>query len=210
MTKKLIIAVDGPSASGKGTLCASLSKKFNIPSLNTGALYRYIAYETLNRNLDINNVDEVLMVAKNIKIEELNNPELFTEDVGSKASIVARMQPVRDALLQYQKDFANTPGGAILDGRDIGTVICPDAPYKFFVTASAEERANRRYKEMLEKGQEATYEEILEKIKERDEKDMNREASPFKKADDAIEIDTTGKTKQEVLEEVLGFFESLL
>jgi len=205
MKTRLLIAIDGPSASGKGTLSNLLSQKFNIPHLNTGGLYRGTAYKCIQNGIDLNDEKAVCKVARTITKADTDNPIIFTEEMGGKAAIVAKMQCVRDALFDFQKRFANQESGAILDGRDIGTVICPDANYKFFVVASAEERANRRYKEMIEKGQKVDYEEILQKIKERDEKDMNREASPFKKAEDAILIDTTDKNIQEVFEHVISF-----
>ena len=205
MRKRLLIAIDGPSASGKGTLSHLLSKKFNIPHLNTGGLYRGTARKCIENNIDLSDEKAVCEIAKTLTKEDVDNPLNFTEDMGGNASTVGKIQCVRDALFQFQKDFANQDGGAILDGRDIGTVICPDADYKFFVIASAEERAKRRYKEMLEKGKEADYNVILQQLKDRDEKDMNREASPFKKANDAILIDTTDKSIQEVFEYVLGF-----
>lgn len=205
MRKRLLIAIDGPSASGKGTLSDLLSKKFNIPHLNTGGLYRGTARKCIENNVDLNDEKAVCEIAKTLTKEDIDNSLNFTEDMGGKASIVAKIQCVRDALFQFQKNFANQEGGAILDGRDIGTVICPDADYKFFVIASAEKRAERRYKEMLEKGKKADYNIILQQLKDRDEKDMNREASPFKKADDAILIDTTNKNIQEVFEYVLSF-----
>ncbi|MDD2840261.1 MAG: (d)CMP kinase [Rickettsiales bacterium] len=204
MRKRLLIAIDGPSASGKGTLSDLLSKKFNIPHLNTGGLYRGTAKKCLENNIDLADEKAVCEMAKTLTKEDVDNPLNFTEDMGGNASTIAKMQCVRNVLLKFQKDFANQDGGAILDGRDIGTVICPDADYKFFVIASAEERAKRRYKEMLEKGKQADYDVILQQLKDRDEKDMNREASPFKKSDDAILIDTTGKTIQEVFEYVLS------
>lgn len=207
MAKKLIIAVDGPSASGKGSISELLSKKFNIPHLNTGGLYRGIAYKAIQQNIDLNNEEEIISIAKTLNEEDINNPAIFTEEIGGKASIVAKIQSVRDILFDYQRNFANQEKGAILDGRDIGTVICPDATYKFFITASAEERANRRFKEMKEKRQNVSYEEILEKIKKRDEQDMNRESSPFRKADDAILIDTTDKNIDEAFQYVLSFIE---
>lgn len=205
MKQRLLIAIDGPSASGKGTLSDLLSKKFNIPHLNTGGLYRGLAYKAIQQNIDLEDTEKIIELSKIITPEEINNPVIFTEEMGAKASVVAKIQTVRDNFLKYQRDFAYQDGGAILDGRDIGTVICPDADYKFFVIASAEERANRRFKEMKEKGQDVSYDEILKKIKDRDEKDMNREASPFKKADDAILIDTTGKTINEVFEMVMQY-----
>lgn len=205
MQKRLLIAIDGPSASGKGTLSKLLSEKFNIPHLNTGGLYRGTAYKAMQQGINLEEEKSVVEVAKTLTESDINNPVIFTEEMGGKAAIVAKMQSVRDTLFKYQKDFANQEGGAILDGRDIGTTICPDADYKFFVIASPEERANRRFKEMKEKGQNVSYDEILNKIKERDEKDMNRAASPFKKADDAILIDTTNKSIDEVFKEVLKY-----
>lgn len=205
MQKRLLIAIDGPSASGKGTVSKLLSEKFNIPHLNTGGLYRGLAYKAMQRGIDLNDEQSLVELAKTLNQDDINNPIIFTEEIGGKAAIVAKIQAVRDVLFNYQRDFANQDGGAILDGRDIGTVICPDADYKFFIIASAEERANRRFKEMKEKGQDVSYDEILAKIKERDERDMNRVASPFKKADDAVLIDTTGKTIDEVFQKVLGF-----
>lgn len=205
MQKRLLIAIDGPSASGKGTLSKLLSERFNIPHLNTGGLYRAVAYKAIQKGIDLNDEKSIIDIAKTINEEDINNPIIFTEEIGGKASIVAKIQPVRDVLFKYQTDFAKHEGGAILDGRDIGTVICPNANYKFFVIASPEERASRRFKEMKDKGQDVNYEEMLNKIKERDEKDMNRIASPFKKADDAILIDTTNKSIEEVFNEVLNF-----
>lgn len=205
MNKRLLIAIDGPSASGKGTVARFLSKKFNIPHLDTGGLYRATARKCIENNIDLNDEKAVCNIAKTLNNEDITNPLNFTEDMGGKASIVAKIQCVRDELFHFQKNFANQEGGAVLDGRDIATVICPDADYKFFIIASAEERANRRYKEMLEKGKEANYEDILQKIKERDERDMNREASPFRKADDAILVDTTHMGIQEVFDYVLKF-----
>lgn len=204
MTKNIVITVDGPSASGKGTICSLLSKHFNIPHLNTGGLYRGLAYKASQLNLDLYNEVEMTELAKTLTEKDINNPIIFTEEVAQKASIVAKIQSVRDVLFQYQVDFSKQDGGAILDGRDIGTVVCPNADYKFFVIASPEERANRRFKEMKEKGQDVNYDEILNQIKNRDEQDKNRTVSPFKQAEDAILIDTTGKTIQEVFDEVLS------
>ena len=202
--KDKVIAVDGFSASGKGSLCTSLSKILKLPYLNTGALYRAIGLKLKQSNFnDFDDIEELLEIAKGIDFSKLNSPELFTEEIGSWASKVAKIQEIRDFLLDFQKEFCSRKDGAILDGRDIGTTICPDAKYKFFITASAEERAKRRYEEMIEKGIESDYEIILQKIKERDYNDINRSNSPLKKADDAIEIDTTNMTKEEVLNKVL-------
>ena len=204
--KKNVIAVDGFIASGKGSLCTSLSKKLNIPYLNTGALYRAIGLKLKEINFnEFDNIQKLLDIVNTIDFNNLDNPLLFTEEVGGWASKVAKIQEIRDFLLQFQKDFCNNEKGAILDGRDIGTTICPEAKYKFFITATPEERANRRYKEMIEKGISVNYNDILNQIKERDLNDINRKSSPLKKAEDAIEIDTTNMTKEEVLDYVLKF-----
>lgn len=204
--KKNVIAVDGFSAAGKGSLCMLLAKTLNLPYLNTGALYRAIGLELKKLNFtEFEDVQKILEIIKNIDFTKLDNPELFTEEVGGWASKIAKIQEVRNFLLKLQKDFCDLDGGVILDGRDIGTTICPDAEYKFFITATVEERANRRYKEMIEKGIDADYNSILQKLKERDFNDMNRSNSPLKKANDAIEIDTSNMTKEEVLNYVLDF-----
>jgi CMP/dCMP kinase len=205
MREKLLIAIDGPSASGKGTLSKLLSEKFNIPYLNTGGLYRATARKCTEQNIDLNDEVSICKIAKTLTQVDADNPLNFNEDIGKNASIIAKIQCVRDVLFKFQKDFASQDSGAVLDGRDIGTVICPNANYKFFVIASTEERANRRYKEMIEKGKNVDYTTILQQLKERDINDTNRTASPFKKADDAIVIDTTGKNITEVFNYVLKF-----
>ncbi|GMO61723.1 MAG: (d)CMP kinase [Rickettsiales bacterium] len=203
--KKLLIAIDGPGASGKGTLCTNLSKHFDIPHLSTGGLYRATTRLAKEQGIPTDDVNKLVEIAKNLTLDDINSPANFTEESRNLTANIAKIKEVRDALLQYQLDFANNEKGAVLDGRDIGTVICPDAPYKFFVIASPESRADRRFKEEENKGLNPVYDDILQKIKERDEKDMNRENSPFKKADDAIEIDTTKMTIKEVFEYVLSF-----
>lgn len=204
--KKNVIAVDGFSASGKGSLCILLSERLHMPYLNTGALYRAIGLKLKELDfVEFNNIDKVLSIIQTIDFSDLSNPLLFTEEIGGWASKVAKIQEVRDFLLHFQKDFCNNKQGAILDGRDIGTTICPEAKYKFFITATPEERAKRRCKEMIEKGAEANYDDILIQLKERDFNDLNRENSPLRKADDAIEIDTTNMSKEDVLNYVLKF-----
>ena len=205
MKKKILIAIDGPSASGKGTLSYLLSKELKIPHLNTGGLYRAVAYKAIKLNCDFNNIEKLVEIANNLKEEDITNREIFTEEMGGNASIVAKIQKIRDTLFKFQRNFAEQETGAILDGRDIGTVICPDADYKFYITASSEERAKRRYKEMVEKGIKISFEEILKKIEERDNLDKNRKVNPFVIAKDAITIDTTNKTIQEVFKETLSY-----
>lgn len=201
-----IIAIDGSTASGKGTLAKKLSKHFNLPYLNTGGLYRAIALFLIeNKRINLISEDKVTDILKNVDFSDLNNPKLYMEDVGTIASKVAPIPEVRKFLFDFQVEFVNQPGGAILDGRDIGTVICPNASYKFFIIASSRERAFRRYNEMLRKGQKVDYNEILNKILERDRNDMERSSSPLKKAEDAIEVDTTYMGVGEVFDYVLSF-----
>lgn len=202
----IVVAIDGPTASGKGTVAKNLAQKLNLPYLNTGGLYRAVALYLIKNNIDYNDLDSVLKILDNVDFSNLDDPELYVENVGFIASHVAKIQEVRDFLLKFQKDFAKK--GGVLDGRDIGTVICPDAEYKFFLTATVEERANRRYKEMISKNQNASYEEILEKLKARDKNDMERKNAPLLKADDAIEIDTTNMTKEEVFDKIFSYFKN--
>lgn len=205
--KKNIFAIDGLTASGKGTIAKKISKHFNFPYLNTGALYRAVGYKCKINNFEnFDDITTLINFMKEIDFEnDLENSELFTEEVGGWASKIAKISEVRNFLLKIQQDFCNKPKGAVLDGRDIGTIICPDAQYKFYITATAEERANRRYKEMVEKNVKADYNTILEQIKQRDFNDMNRAVAPLKKAEDAIEIDTTNLNPNEVLQFILKY-----
>ena len=201
-----IIAIDGPTASGKGTLAKKISQHFNLPYLNTGGLYRAVALKIIkDNNADFKDKSEVIKILGLVDFSNLDNPELYLEDVGTVASKVSVIQEVRDFLFKYQYDFAHQDGGAVLDGRDIGTVICPDASFKFFIEASVEERAKRRYEEMINKGSKVDYNEILTKLINRDKSDIERVNSPLKKADSAIEIDTTNMSIDEVFKYTLSF-----
>lgn len=201
-----IIAIDGPTASGKGTIAKKIAKYFNIPYLNTGGLYRSVAlYLYKNDLVDFTDEDDVVNILDKVDFLNLDNEELYTENIGVIASKVAVIQRVRDFLFDFQRQFALQKGGAVLDGRDIGTVICPEASFKFYITAMTEERARRRYLEMKSKGKEASYETILQQLIERDKKDIERENSPLKKADGAIEVDTTNLDKEETFEVVLKY-----
>jgi cytidylate kinase len=195
-----VIAIDGTCASGKGLLSKNLSKKLGLPYLNTGALYRNVALFLYKNNLNYENKEIVIENLGRVNFDDLENRELSDENVGNIASKVSVIPEVRDFLYKFQVDFSLNRDGAILDGRDIGTVICPKAKHKFFVNAAVEVRAERRYKEMIKNGLRVNYEEILEKIKQRDRNDFERKVAPLKKAEDAIEIDTTNMTPGEVLD----------
>lgn len=200
-----IITIDGPTASGKGTVAKRIAKHFKLPYLNTGGLYRSIAFYLYENNILNFTEQQVIDLLDKIDFTDLDNEKLYTENIGEIASKVAVIQAVRDYLFKFQRDFALQPQGAVLDGRDIGTVICPEASYKFYITATVEERARRRFKEMQEKGKNTTYEEILTKLINRDKNDTQRKNAPLLKASDAIEIDTTNLNKDSVFEKVLSY-----
>ncbi|OUR78493.1 cytidylate kinase [Alphaproteobacteria bacterium 46_93_T64] len=187
----MIIAVDGPVAAGKGTLARRIADKYGFKYLDTGALYRAVGLLLLQNNQDPNNPDLALLAAQNVSKIDPSNPALRDEKTGNAASIVAANQRVRTALLEYQREVAKHKPGAVLDGRDIGTVVCPDAPVKLFVTASAEVRAQRRFDELAAKGQEVTFDDVLSDLRDRDARDQTRKSAPLAKADDAHLLDTT-------------------
>lgn len=192
MTLPLIIAIDGPAAAGKGTLSRKLAQHFDLPHLDTGLIYRAVGQALLQVDLPLDNEDLAAEVASNIDFSQLDRKALSVHEIGEAASKVAVMPKVREILLQAQRDFAAK--GAVLDGRDIGTVVCPNADIKLFVTASPEIRAKRRYDEMIERGRtldDVTYEAVLADLKKRDERDMNRKDAPLKPAQDAHLIDTS-------------------
>ncbi len=207
--QNLLIAIDGPSSSGKGTIAKKIAAHFNLPCLNTGALYRGIAFLALEKGLDLQNDEEkIISLCQNLINLDLESPKLHNEEMGKSASIVATNQNIRKAIFDLQRNFAldglKNNGGAVLEGRDIGTVICPDANYKFFITATAEVRAQRRFKQLEGNGLKADYDLILQQLKTRDEQDKNRKISPLKKADDAVEIDTSQMSVDEVLNKILS------
>jgi CMP/dCMP kinase len=187
----MIIAIDGPAASGKGTLGKRLSEHFGFAHLDTGLLYRAVARVMLDREIALTDRDAAHEVALNLDVTHLDDPRLRGAQMGEAASVISGYQPVRDALLAFQRQFAEQPPGAVLDGRDIGTVVCPQADVKFFITATPEERARRRHLELQKRGEQTEYETILGDIRRRDERDMNRATAPLKPAADAITLDTT-------------------
>lgn len=178
------IAIDGPAAAGKGTIARAVAAHFQCPHLDTGVLYRAVGRKMMD------GLDPVV-AAQSLGDDDLLRDDLRTADVAQAASKVAMIPEVRAALLDFQRAFAARAGGAVLDGRDIGTVICPDAPVKLFVTASAEARAKRRYDELIERGHEASLERVLSDVKERDARDINRTDAPLRPAKDAMHLDTT-------------------
>jgi CMP/dCMP kinase len=191
----VIIAIDGPAAAGKGTLGRRLAQHLNIAFLDTGGLYRAVALKVLDRGADPSDPAAAEAAAKAIQPSDLETPRLREDRVSQAASVVAAQPAVRAALLAFQRDFAHHPPpgfeGALLDGRDIGTVVCPDATVKLFVTASAEARAMRRFKELQAAGVGIIYERVLQDIEQRDARDRERQTAPLRPAGDAIELDTT-------------------
>lgn len=187
----MIIAVDGPAASGKGTLARRLAAHFGLPYLDTGALYRAVARDVLAAGGNLDDEATAAEFARRLDRATLSDPKLRTRNMGEAASRVARHGAVRAALVDFQRRFAATPKGAVLDGRDIGTVICPDAQVKIYVTASLDERARRRWNELKDSGLDVRYEDVLEDLRRRDARDTERTASPMRPAPDAHLLDTT-------------------
>jgi cytidylate kinase len=189
-----VIAVDGPAASGKGTIAVRLGETYRLPVLDSGLLYRAVGVGLLAGGGDLGDELAAEAIARTLADDALADPALRTREAGEAASRVAAYPGVRAALRERQQAFARRPGGAVIDGRDIGTVIAPDAPAKLYVTASAETRARRRWLQLEAAGETTPYEEVLEDIRRRDARDAEREASPMRPAADAVLLDTTEMT----------------
>jgi cytidylate kinase len=200
--KPLLIAIDGPAASGKGTLAKRLAAHFKLPHLDTGLLYRAVGWSAAHTSLTPADA------AAALKAADLDNPALRTDEAGQAASKVAAIPEVRSNLLKFQKEFAHQASGAVLDGRDIGTVICPDAPVKLFVTASLEARVERRYQELRARGADTIKPRVLAEMAERDRRDSERAAAPLKAAPDAYHLDTSDMDADAAFAAALAFIAS--
>lgn len=195
----MLIAVDGPLASGKGTIARALAARFALPHLDTGTLYRAVAVAVLEAGGDPSDASAAEAAARSLDPSRIDEAKIRTAGAGAAASIVSAHPQVRAALKHVQQAFARQPGGAVLDGRDIGTVIAPDADVKLFVTASAEVRASRRWNELVGRGETVALEQVMSQLLERDGRDAARPDAPLLKADDAIELDTTDMDEGEAI-----------
>ncbi len=193
MTASFTVAIDGPAAAGKGTLSKALAQRFGFAHLDTGLLYRATGRKVLETGLSPADA------ARAVEPSDLERDGLRTQAVAELASQVATIPEVRNALVAFQRNFARRDGGAVLDGRDIGTVICPDAEVKLFVTAGAEVRAQRRFDELRSSGQHVEFEDVLNEVKKRDARDMGRADAPMRAAEDAHVIDTSDMSIEDAL-----------
>jgi cytidylate kinase len=204
----MIIAVDGPLASGKGTIARALAAKFGLPHLDTGTLYRGVAVALLDAGTPPEDAAAAEAAARTLDPAAIDETKIRTAGAGVAASVVSAHPGVRKALLELQRDFALQPGGAVLDGRDIGTVIAPDADVKLFITASEEARAWRRQAELVNRGEEIDFETVLGQLRQRDARDASRADAPMLKAEDAVEIDTTDMTIEEAVKAAIEVVEA--
>jgi cytidylate kinase len=194
MSGGFVIAIDGPAASGKGTIAEGLGRAFGFPVLDSGLLYRAVGIMVLRRGGDPADAAAAEAAARALDPKDLGDPAYRTREAGEAASVVAAHPGVRAALKAFQRSFAAQEPGAVIDGRDIGTVIAPEAPAKLFITASAEVRAERRFRQLQGQGETVAYQDILADIRRRDERDSGRAASPLVQAQDAALLDTTQMT----------------
>jgi CMP/dCMP kinase len=200
----MIIAIDGPAASGKGTLAKRIAAHLGLACLDTGLLYRAVARDVLARGASLEDEATAAAVARTLEPATLSDPGLRLPGVGDAASVVARIPAVRVALLDFQRDFARQEPGAVLDGRDIGTIVCPDADVKIFVTADVNVRARRRFEELRQRGEAVTEEGVLDVIRRRDARDSERTEAPLRPAPDAILLDTSNLDIEAAFDVAIG------
>lgn len=201
--QKFTVAIDGPAASGKGTIARAIAGSFKMAHLDTGLLYRAVGRRVLDGT-------PAVIAASTLRHRDIARTDLRTPEVASAASEVAAIPDVRDALTTFQRDFARRDGGAVLDGRDIGTVICPDAEVKLFVVANDAARAHRRWLELTASGHDIAEDEVLSNIRERDARDASRDTAPMKAAEDAIALDTSNLSIDEAVAAAVGLVQSVL
>ena len=200
----MIVAIDGPAASGKGTLAKRVATRFGLAHLDTGLLYRAVARDVRRRGQALDDPAAATAAAEGLDPQSLDDPALRDPELGNAASVVARIPEVRAAMLAYQRAFARRPEGAVLDGRDIGTVVCPEADVKLYVTATPEVRAERRYRELLGRGEQAVLAAVLGDIRRRDERDAGRDISPMRPAADAFLLDTSNLDIEAAFDTAVG------
>ncbi len=205
----MIIAVDGPAASGKGTIARAIARHYGLPYLDTGLLYRAVALQVRQRGLDPA-IEADAVAACSFDDALLDDPDLRSDDIGKLASVVSAHPGVRSALLQRQRSFAGQPGGAVLDGRDIGTVIAPDAPAKLFVQATPEIRARRRHAELCARGANVSFDQVLADIRARDQRDTDRAVAPLLMAKDAILLDTSALSIDAAVQRAIELIEQAM
>lgn len=211
---KISVAIDGPAGAGKSTIAKIIGKKFNLMYINTGSMYRAVTLKALEKGVEPSNIDDLCKLINKLEMRFENdelylnneniNDKITTPYISNNVSAYASVREVRLKLVELMREMSKKYD-VIMDGRDIGTVVLKDASFKFFLTASAEERANRRYNELREKGLNVNYDDILNDIIKRDFLDSNREIDPLRKAEDAIEIDTTGLTIEKVVESICKY-----
>ncbi|AQX30045.1 (d)CMP kinase [Bartonella schoenbuchensis] len=208
--KPFIIAIDGPAASGKGTLARKIATHYHLYHLDTGLTYRGVAYVLLQQGLALDDETSAITYATKLDFNALDSNLLTSHEIGEAASKIATIPAVREILVAKQRNFAKTLPGSVLDGRDIGTVVCPDANIKFYVFANAQTRAKRRYQEILKKGAQADYHEILTNLKQRDKRDLTRKQSPLKPAKNAHLLDTSELSIEEALTAMCTFIDPVI
>ena len=204
----MIIAIDGPAAAGKGTLARRLAEHFGLARLDTGLLYRAVGLKTLRGGADPSDAAAAVRAARSLAPTDLTGDALRSEEAATAASQVGAIAAVRAVMLEFQRSFAHTPPGAVIDGRDIGTQVCPDADVKLFVTARLEVRARRRLKELRDRGLDAIHGRVLQDMKKRDARDVERDVAPLKPAEDAFVLDTGDMDADAVFAAALDFITS--